>query len=407
MAEGILDGTRVIEWGQMVSGPWAARLLGDMGADVVKIEPPNTGDITRRIGPFPQDLPHPEKSGLYLHLNCNKRGVTLDLSTSTGRHLFRKLVQGADVLIENHSPLHLETLGLTYDRLRSLNPRLIMVSISPFGQTGPYRDYVGSELVIFQMGGVGYETPLMDVTDPETQPPLKGPGYQGYFAAGWLAATCALTGLFHREVLLGEGQLIDISEQEAVASMLRPNVARFSYAGEVAPRAGAAVGGVRFKPCKDGFFVGLGIGVTDDGWKRLRNLMGNPEWTTSVTFATLESRREHAEDADPFIIAWMMGYTKAELFDMVQRAGLSAFPMNNVADVYASEQLAFRGAFQEVEHPLAGAWRLPVPPLLSSDEQPSLYRRAPLLGEHNDDIYCQELGYTREDLVRFRQLGVI
>jgi crotonobetainyl-CoA:carnitine CoA-transferase CaiB-like acyl-CoA transferase len=391
----------------MVSGPWAARLLGDMGADVIKIEPPHTGDITRRVGPFPQDLPHPEKSGLYLHLNSNKRGVTLDLSTGTGKQIFRQLVQGADVLLENHPPQHLEALGLTYDQLRSLNSRLIMVSISPFGQTGPYRDYVGSELVIFQMGSVGYETPSTDVTDPETQPPLKGPGYQGYFAAGWLAATGALTGLFHREVLPGEGQLIDISEQEAVANMVRPNVTRYSYAGEVPPRVNAGPGGVRFKPCKDGFFVGLGVGLRDSDWKKVCELLGNPEWTTWEIFSTQESRREHVEEADPLIIEWMMDYTKAELFDMVQKAGIGAFPMNTVADVYASEQLAFRGAFQEVEHPLAGTWRLPVPPLLSSDEQPHLYRRAPLLGEHNDEIYCQELGYTREDLVHFRQLGVI
>ena len=137
-----------------------------------------------------------------------------------------------------------------------------MVSISPFGQTGPYRDWVGSELVLFNMGGVAYETPVGGVTDRETQPPLKGPGYQAYFVSGWLAATAALVGLFQRQVA-GGGQLIDISEHEAIASMLRPNVARVSYEEEITVRQSG--GAIRYKPCKDGYFIGLGMGHAQKG----------------------------------------------------------------------------------------------------------------------------------------------
>jgi crotonobetainyl-CoA:carnitine CoA-transferase CaiB-like acyl-CoA transferase len=133
MAEGILEGIRVMEWGHFVSGPWAARLLGDMGAEVVKLEPPGLGDQARRVGPFPGDVPHPETSGLHLFLNCNKRGITLDPATAQGKHIFQQLVRETDILVENHRPSEVEALGFTYERLREANPRLIMVSISPFG----------------------------------------------------------------------------------------------------------------------------------------------------------------------------------------------------------------------------------------------------------------------------------
>ena len=164
-------------------------------------------------------------------------------------------------------------MGLTYDDLKPQNPKLVMVSISPFGQTGPYRDYVGSELVLFHMGGIGYETPAGDVTDLEKEPPLKGPGYQSYFVTGWMAATTAFIGLYHRE-MTGEGQHIDISEHEAIASTQRPNITRYSYADELPGREGTGI--PRFKPCKDGYFAGYGAQGTDVMWEKVCRIMGNP-----------------------------------------------------------------------------------------------------------------------------------
>ena len=404
MPEGILEGIRVIEWGNFVSGPWTARLLGDLGADVIKVEPPGSGDKARQAGPFPHDLPHPETSGIYLFVNCNKRGVTLDLSKTKGRQIFEQLVHDADILVENHRPAEVEALDLTYDHLKAINPDLLMVSISPFGQTGPYRDWVGSELVLFNMGGVAYETPVGGVTDRETQPPLKGPGYQAYFVSGWLAATAALVGLFQRQVA-GGGQLIDISEHEAIASMLRPNVARVSYEEEITVRQSG--GAIRYKPCKDGYFIGLGMGQNDDAWRRLCVLMDNPEWTKQEIFATQELRREHQQEGEALIVEWMKDYTKDELFEMTQRLGIGAFPFNTVADVHESSQLAARSFFKEVEHPIAGRLSYPGPAYSFTDQQPRIYRRAPLLGEHNGEIYGGELGYSAEELAQMRRSGVI
>ncbi len=404
MQEGILQGVRVIEWGDLVSAPWTGRLLADMGADVIKVETPDAGDSARRVGPFPHDEPHIEKSGLYLYLNCNKRGVTLDVSKPEGKRIFRELVAGADILIESHSPGVVEELGLTYNDLKPLNQNLIMVSISPFGQTGPYRDYAASELVLFHMGGIGYETPAGDVTDPENEPPLKGPGYQSYFVTGWLAATSAFIGLYHREVT-GEGQFIDISEHEAIASTQRPNVTRYSYADELPGREGTGI--PRFKPCKDGYFAGYGAQGTDVMWAKVCDIMGNPEWTQWDICETMVSRRENIATLDALIMSWMMDYTKAELFEMGQRAGISCFPVNTVADVYSTEQYKERGFFEEVEHPVAGTFAYPGVPFKISDYQPALRLPAPMLGQHNREVYVDILNRAPEDLVKLRQAGVI
>ena len=406
MTDGILEGIRVIEWGDFVSGPWTGRLLGDMGADVLKIEVPGLGDLARRAGPFPQDNPHAEKSGLYLYLNLNKRGITLDLSKEEGRRIFGELVGTADILVENHPPQVVEVLGLSYKALQAQNPRLIMVSISPFGQNGPYRDYYGSELVLFHMGGIGYETPRGEVTDPENEPPLKGPGYQAYFTAGYMAATSAVVGLFQREIT-GEGQHIDISEQEAIASTQRPNITRYSYSGEVVPRDDTTMGMLRIKPCKDGYFVGFGALGTDLMWTRLCEVMDNPKWTQQEIYSTQASRREHGAELDALIMSWMMDYSKAELFEMGQRAGISSFPLNTVADLFTTEQYQSREFFQEVEHPVAGTYPYPGIPYKLSDRQPSIRRRAPLLGEHNAEVYGQELRRTPAELVRLYQSGVL
>ena len=404
MSGGILKGTRVIEWGDLVSGPWAARLLGDMGADVIKVEAPGVGDTARRVGPFPGDVPHPETSGLFLYLNINKRGITLDLSKAEGRRIFRELVNGADILVENHPPRVVEDLGLSYSAHKAQNPRLIMVSISPFGQTGPYRDYHGSELVLFHMGGIGYETPTNDVTNLEEERPLKGPGYQAYFAGGWMAATCAMVALFHRE-LTGEGQHVDISEQEAIASTQRPKIAQYSYTGDVPSRAGSGI--PRFKPCKDGYVAGLNVQSDEIRWGRTVNLMENPEWSNDEMCATPESRRNNAAEIEALIMSWMMDYTKDELFRRGQDAGLWVFPVNTVADVYIAEQYRFRGFFQEVSHPLAGTYEYPGIPYSLSDLQPAMLNRAPFLGEHNAEVVCRELKRTPEELVRLYQAGVL
>jgi len=403
MSDGILDGVRIVEWGEFVSGPWTSRLLADMGADVIKIEQPRLGDSARRAGPFPGDIPDPEKSGLFLYLNWNKRSMSLDLNRPESRAVFDKLVLTADVFIENHPPSYLRDLGISYESLQRINPELLMVSLSPFGQTGPHSDYAASELILFHAGGIGYETPIGEVTDRVHQQPLKGPGYQSYFMAGWVAALSTFVGLFHKQVN-GVGQYIDISEQEAIASTQRPNVTRYSYAEEVYHRE--AAGGARFKPCKDGYFAGFGALGNDGMWQKLCAVMGNPEWTKNQSYDNQASRREKAGEIDPKIAEWMMDYTKAELFEMGQQGGLSCFPVNTVEDVYATEQYRYRGFFQEIEHPIAGSYAYPGIPFHFSSNQPSIRVRAPFLGEHTLEI-LGELGLSEQEIKALQSAEII
>ena len=192
---GALSDLRVLELGEFVSAPWCGKLLSGMGAEVIKVEPPATGDKARRAGPFPGDVPHPEKSGLFLYLNTDKLGITLDVTQATGRRLFLDLVSKVDLVIDNHLPHELRAWGLDYEHLREANPRVILTSITPFGWEGPWSSYKGDDLVAFQTSGTGHGTPVGSVTDPDSQPPLKGAEYQADMGAGWTAASAAMVAI--------------------------------------------------------------------------------------------------------------------------------------------------------------------------------------------------------------------
>ena len=214
---------RVVDLTHYVAGPYCTKLLADYGAEVVKVERPGTGDGARRMFPFWGDDPHPEKSGLFLHLNTNKKGVTLDLKTPTGVEILKQLVKDADILVENFEPRVMPGLGLDYDTLATVNPRLVMTSISNFGQTGPYRDLKAGELVIFGMG------PHMFVEGEPEREPLKYPGYKAQYMAGTNAAVAAMAALFGSSAS-GQGQHVDVSIMESLCGPPEGAAALMSYA---------------------------------------------------------------------------------------------------------------------------------------------------------------------------------
>ncbi|HVA40051.1 MAG TPA: CoA transferase, partial [Candidatus Binataceae bacterium] len=214
MSAAALDDLKVVELAGMVSGPMCGKLFADMGAEVIKLEPPGAGDESRRHPPFPGDLPHPEKSGLYLYLNTSKKSVTLDPATPSGAEIFKRLVRDADILIENHPPGHMASLGLGYEVLHALNPRLIVTSVTPFGQSGPYAGWKGSDLIEWAMSLTGYNTPTL-INDPERENPLRAPGRQADMMGATTAAAATMMALFHREAT-GEGQWVDVACWQAV-----------------------------------------------------------------------------------------------------------------------------------------------------------------------------------------------
>jgi CoA:oxalate CoA-transferase len=403
MAEGALADLKILEYADFISGPFCAKLMADLGAEVIKVEPPG-GERARRSGPFPGDIPHPERSGLFLYLNTNKMGITLDPESATGARIFKELVRDADILIENNSPSTMEKLGLDYGSLALINPRLIMASISPFGQSGPYRDYRANNLLSMQMGGMAYYTPGA-VDDPEREPPLKGGGHQADFVAGVMAAMLGLAGISMRS-LTGSGQHIDLSEHEAVAFNLMRDIAGFSYDGIVPSRLKSRNRGFgNFVPCKDGY-VQL-YAVDDRQWKGFVEAMGAPEWAKDERYGNAFSRIANWESLEKNVAEWASGHRKEEIYHALQSRHAACGPVNTMEEVLSSGQLASRGFFIEIDHPDAGRLKYPGAPCKLSETPFTVRCPAPRLGEHNEEILVKRLGYTCQDLVKMRASGAI
>ncbi|MCL5957993.1 MAG: CoA transferase [Chloroflexi bacterium] len=399
-----LDDIKVVELPGFVSGPYCGKLLADLGAEVIKVEPP-TGDRTRRAGPFPQDAPHQERSGLFLYLNTNKLGVTLDLTTATGRDILRKLAAEADVVVETYPPGWLESHGLGYDDLRAVNPRLILTSITPFGQTGPYKDYKGTDLIIQHLGGFGLGVPGR-VEDP-SMPPLRAAVRQADYLSGIIGAMSTLHALFARDKD-GIGSHVDVSSQDAVASMVFGNVGAYEYEGKMPPRLksdGSPIGTVLMASCKDGMFCFV-IGQ-ERMWKDWVEVMGNPAWAFEDRFKDRVARLKNFEAFEQAVSGWAQQHTKDEIYRMAQAKRIPITPVNTMAEVLHSPQIASSDYLEEVVHPVAGPVTLPGAPYKLTETPWRVDRPAPTLGQHNEDAYCRRLGFSREELVKLREAAVI
>lgn len=406
MSKQALAGLKVLEWGEGVSGPYCGKLLADLGAEVVKIERPGLGDIARSYGPFLQDIPHREKSGTFLYLNTNKLGITLDVNGPTGAMVFRELVRQVDILIENHAPREVEELGLAFENLKEIKPGLVMTSISPFGQTGPYREYRSCNLVSFHFSGMAYINPSDGVYDVEKEPPLMGPPNQGDLVAGLTGALASVSGVLARR-MTGRGHHVDVSQHEALASMTRHQlgnytVEQFPWVRSKENRAHAASEIYR---CADG----LVYLICGDArmWERWVEAMGSPDWALSDVFQDLQMRRENWDAAKTVIQEWTAERTVQEVVELAQAARVPCRRLNTVEQSSNSELLGARDHFIEVSHEVAGRLKYAGAPYKLSRTPWRLNRPTPLLGQHNDEVYCGRLGYTRGDLVTLSRLGVI
>jgi crotonobetainyl-CoA:carnitine CoA-transferase CaiB-like acyl-CoA transferase len=374
-----LEGMRVLELGHMVSAAYASKVLADLGAEVVKVEEPE-GDTARRRGPFPGGVSDPEKSGLFLYLNANKRGVVLDLLDESEK--LERLVGWADVLIHNYSPRRMRELGIDYSRFREINPLIVMCSITPFGLTGPYRDYMAYELTIAHGGGWAWLSP--NSSDRPDLPPLKAAGHQADFQAGLVAALTSLAAYF-RALRSGQGEHIDISSQEAVASLLEQNFVHYTYAGQVASRLGRRLlypwG---FFPCRDGdIFM---VVAEADQWQRLIELMGNPEWAEWEIFADGYKRSENSDLLRIYLEEWTRKWTVSELFRAAQARRICMVPVSSMASLANERQLKERNFFVEVAHPRAGRLVQPGAPYRLSDGSRGIRRPAPLKGQDDAEV---------------------
>jgi len=396
-----LEDVKVIEYGNLICAPYCGKMLADLGADVIKIEKPGVGDIARRRAPFLDDIPGPERSGMFLDLNTNKRGVTLDIEKATGREIFKKLISDADILIEDTKPGTLDSLGLGYDALKSINPRLVMTSITPFGQTGPYKDYKGSDLIAWHMGGAGYVTPRWAGTTE--QEPLRVM-QMASFITGITAAVATMCAL-RVQRCTGIGQQVDVSQLEAIIALIAEHTPVWPYEhGNPTRVSRAYFAPFHFLKCKDGW-----VHLTGDDyhWQRFVNIMDNPEWADEELFGDRFSRGDYWESLEPLITEWTMKHTKADLFKLAKEKKIPLAPANSVAEVVENRQLKERGFFIAMEHPEAGKLTCPGAPYKFSKTPWTIRKPAPLLGQHNEDIYCNQLGYTKRELTKMYEAGII
>ncbi|MDP2954437.1 MAG: CoA transferase [Chloroflexota bacterium] len=402
MPQGALSDLKIIECAQLVSGPFCAKVLADMGAEVIKIEEPGKGDEARRKEPFFQDNPHPERSALFIYLNNSKLGVTLNLRTITGRELLYRLAEKADVLVTNYRPKEAQELGLGYEKLKQMNPRLILTCVTPFGQTGPWRDYAATDLVSFHAGGVGYETPG-DVDDPSVETPLKAAGRQADFLAGLAGALATMMAVFGRR-LTGQGSLVDVSEQEAVLSILRPTMARYIYEHYVTTRITPLFR--QILPTKDGW-VSIEGWNEPAWWEQFKKVMGCPEWAENELFRDREGRKQNWDALEFYLKEWTSQRTKEEIARACQSKHVPSFPHYTTDELLNWQQLTARGFWVEIDHPETGKVIYPGPFCRFSETPMQVRSPAPFLGQHNEEVFCGRLGLPREDLARLRGLGIL
>jgi crotonobetainyl-CoA:carnitine CoA-transferase CaiB-like acyl-CoA transferase len=403
MNQQALSGVKVVEFSDFVCGPYCGKLLSYMGAEVIKIEKPGLGDKARSWGPFPQNLPHPEKSGLFLFLNANKYGATLNIETAAGLKILKELLKWADVLIQDQAVKEMSRLGLSYTKVKKLNPKLVMTSITPFGQTGPLKDYKGNDLIAINAGAEAFGNPDEGVKDPENDPPLKGTYHAADIVGGLSAAVLTMSAVIAQRTS-GLGQHIDLSQQEAIASTGRQQLAYYAVQGLTPSREWGRkkFGGFLYQ-CKDGYVV-IWIGPH---YPKVMEMLGNPDWSKEEMFANPLLRNDYIVELNQLISVWTVDHTTQEINELALKYGVPCSQVRSIKDLVNDEQLVFRQFWQEVDHPVAGKLKYPGPPFKLSATPGIIQRAAPMLGEHNEKVYCQMLGYSRKELVRMRQAGII
>jgi benzylsuccinate CoA-transferase BbsE subunit len=423
-----LKGVRVLDL-TGPSGVYCTKMMADLGADVIKIEPPD-GDPMRRIGPFYQDESDPEKSLFFWHFNTNKRGITLDLTSRAGQEVFKKLARTADMLVETFQPGYLDSLGLGYQELKSMNPGLILVSITGFGQSGPYHSYKSSDLIGQAMSGILYTTGF-----PEDPPTSLGAS-QAYHMVSANAAIGALMALYHRDGT-GVGQAVDVPMQGTALRMSEMVPFTYWVSGRNRRRSGLEYYRMLrdMYDCKDGRVVcsalggggaeemlewmeseGMSADLRDEKYAGVIAAMmgasppgfGGKKNVGQVTVKTLKDYPDEIAHIEEVWQAFLNTHTMEELFVGAQTRGVRLMPVNNVKNVVEDVGLRERRYFVEVSHPeVDQVFTYPGAPYRLSETPWRISRRAPLIGEHNLEIYREELGYSRKEIEELKRAGII
>ena len=400
---GALSSLKIVEVGEMVSAPYCSKLLADMGAEVIKIERPGAGDRARTRGPYPGDVVHPEKSGLFLYLNTNKRGVTLDITQPEGFAILEKLVADADILIHNVAPPDMDRVGLSYERMRRANPKLIMTSILPFGLTGPYRNYRAEDLTIWCAGGICVLN--------------GGPAVSGFAAAENRGTAGGIPGRSAWRSGDRGGRIRAASRRGRAARRgLNPGIGRVDPRDDVRVLAvhedaldavGAkAAGAGRADGVQGRRYIFLCC-IEEHQWRNFVDIMGNPEWAEEEIFKDRLVRAVNWDALKVLLEPWVAQQTVLDLYQKAQARRVPFAPVSTMGDLLSSEHLKARGFFVEIAQPVAGTHLYPGAPLKYSRTPWEIRRPAPTLGQHNAEVFGIQLGLSQARLDELKRKGVI
>ena len=391
-----LSDLRVLDLSRGIAGAFCTKLFAQFGGDVITLEP-LSGHPLRRNGPFAADRPHRETGAMWLYLGAGKRSATLDIAARTGQSLFQRMVEEANLIVEDYPPGMIDELGLGFDALRRVVRRIVLVSVTPFGQDGPCAGWKATNLTSFASGG------QMSLTgDPDREPLVAG-GQQAEYQAGLQAFAAAAVAAFNADAL-EVPQHIDISAQECMASALELYLPWWAYLKrDISKRRGNVLSAmVGVFPAKEGH---IGLHIMPRNWPRFAKAISRPELVEDVRFKDARSRLQNNDELEAIVYEWASREDPREAY---QTAGAVRAPIafvHTIQDLFESEQLRSRDVYQRVAHPEAGEITLPGPPFRMSEvERPA---RASLLGEHNEELYCDEMGLSRRDLARLRAARVV
>jgi crotonobetainyl-CoA:carnitine CoA-transferase CaiB-like acyl-CoA transferase len=383
MDEQAFSGVKILDLTQGIAGPYCTKLFSAFGAEVIKIENPDKGDISREMGPFPNDAHNPEKSGTFFYLNTNKKSITVDLRSEKGIDICKRLLGEMDVLVESFAPGGLAKLGLSGKVLKEINPRLIVTSISAFGKTGPYRNYKANNLTSSALGGAMHL--MRPGTHPERRPVIQG-GFQAEYSTGLLSYIATVAALIGRAG--GGGASIDMAMMECVAATLMGHIAEYSYLGFSRRTNPFAIHGYPIGysvPCRDGW-ISLTPGI--GGAPNIPLLIGKPELQDDPLFTKTQTRMAEPDKFDGLIIPWLMNHNKWDITAEAQELRLAFTPVLSAGELFKDPQLEARKFFDATGHPELGDTICPGSPAKLS-KTPWKSGRAPLLGEHNQEIFSK------------------
>jgi crotonobetainyl-CoA:carnitine CoA-transferase CaiB-like acyl-CoA transferase len=397
-----LDDITVLDLGQVIAMPYCTMLLADLGARVIKVESQDQGQERLSLGIKRVRNGVEERVPVYQYRERNKRSITLNLKHAQGLELFKELVKHADVVAENFSVGTMDRLGLGYEALKQVNPRLIYASVTAFGQYGPYAHWRGYDILAQAISG------YMSITGFPDQPPTRsGQSISDYYA-GMLCAFSIVSALHYRD-RTGKGQRIDMALLDSLITALDNLGERYTVGGEILTRKGnisfaGSSSGVY--PTTDGY-VAIAAGSSNLVWRRFCQIIGQSELADDPKFATTAARRTYQAETAAIIQAWTRQRRKAEVVSTLAEGGVPAAPVNDVAEMVADPQVQARQMFVDIEHPVYGPVKITGTPLKLSETPGRIESLAPLPGAHNEEIFVGLLGHSRQDLERWREQGVL